>query len=245
MSFSGEFYGVVSKTIMSCEMKWNLDETSTLNGEFYFIVSYAFNSKTHRELVIVPREFYIDETHFFSLFLNTQPCHKKNPGLTDHSSAGFIAAQQQLLQPWMCAFDRHRPQESRSHLDCMSWSAGDHLKGPAKARSFVAVSTHQQASVSSTWHQGAEEDGRVRLKTSVAWLGPRRPNNAGASLNSPIFSSETLVTPHSWSILLQIQKIQEHYWRNKWACRKEEGDRVRWCGVVLSLPLTKCLNHLG
>jgi len=25
----------------------------------------------------VPREFYLDETHFFSLFLNTLPCHPK------------------------------------------------------------------------------------------------------------------------------------------------------------------------
>jgi len=26
----------------------------------------------------VPREFHLDETHFFSLFLNTQSCHRKS-----------------------------------------------------------------------------------------------------------------------------------------------------------------------
>jgi hypothetical protein len=41
------------------------------------MVSYAFNFKTQRELVIVPREFHLDETHFFSLFLNTLSCHQK------------------------------------------------------------------------------------------------------------------------------------------------------------------------
>ena len=32
---------------------------------------------TQRELVIVSREFYLDKTHFFSLFLNTLPHHQK------------------------------------------------------------------------------------------------------------------------------------------------------------------------
>jgi hypothetical protein len=48
-------------------MKWNLDETPSFNGEFHSIVSLVFNFMTHRELVIVPGEFYLDETHFFSL----------------------------------------------------------------------------------------------------------------------------------------------------------------------------------
>jgi hypothetical protein len=55
----------------------NLDEIPILNEEFYFMISQAFNSKTHRELVIVPREFHLDETHFISLFLNTPPRHQK------------------------------------------------------------------------------------------------------------------------------------------------------------------------
>jgi hypothetical protein len=40
------------------------------------MVLWVFNSKTHRELVIVPREFHLDETYFISLFLNTLSCHQ-------------------------------------------------------------------------------------------------------------------------------------------------------------------------
>jgi hypothetical protein len=32
---------------------------------------------TNKELVIVLREFHLDETYFFSLFLNTRPYHSK------------------------------------------------------------------------------------------------------------------------------------------------------------------------
>ena len=32
---------------------------------------------THKELVIVSREFHLDESHFFSLFLNAMSCHQK------------------------------------------------------------------------------------------------------------------------------------------------------------------------
>ena len=37
----------------------------------------TFNFITHIELVIVSREFHLDETYFFSLFLNTLSCHQK------------------------------------------------------------------------------------------------------------------------------------------------------------------------
>ena len=59
---------------MSYRMKWNLDETSTLNAKFHSIVLSAFNLMTHRELVIMPREFYPHKTHFISLFLNKLSC---------------------------------------------------------------------------------------------------------------------------------------------------------------------------
>jgi hypothetical protein len=38
-SLTGEFHFVVSKTNMSYRMKWNFDETPTLNEKFYYIVS--------------------------------------------------------------------------------------------------------------------------------------------------------------------------------------------------------------
>jgi hypothetical protein len=53
-------------------MKYSLSMES-----FHSMISLAFNFMTHKELVIVPREFHLDETHFFSLFLNTLSCHQK------------------------------------------------------------------------------------------------------------------------------------------------------------------------
>jgi hypothetical protein len=38
------------------------------------MVSLAFNFMTHKELIIMPK--VLDETHFFSLFLNMLLCHK-------------------------------------------------------------------------------------------------------------------------------------------------------------------------
>ena len=49
-----------------------MDETSFLNVKFHSRVSSAFNFMTHKELVIMSREFY-----FTSLFLNTLSCHRK------------------------------------------------------------------------------------------------------------------------------------------------------------------------
>jgi len=45
-----------------------MDETLTLNRKFYYMVLYTINFMTKRELVIVSREFYLHETHFFSFF---------------------------------------------------------------------------------------------------------------------------------------------------------------------------------
>jgi hypothetical protein len=44
-----------------------MDKTPTLNG---------VNFMTLRDLVIVPREFYPNETHFFSLLLKMLPHHQ-------------------------------------------------------------------------------------------------------------------------------------------------------------------------
>jgi hypothetical protein len=42
-SLNGKFHGIASKTTMSYKMKQNLDEIPTLNGDFYSMVSQAFN----------------------------------------------------------------------------------------------------------------------------------------------------------------------------------------------------------
>ena len=47
-----------------------IDETSTLNAKFHYVLLYIFNFMTNRELANLPREFYLDETNLFSLF-----CH--------------------------------------------------------------------------------------------------------------------------------------------------------------------------
>jgi len=41
------------------------------------MISKSFNFKTYRDLVTVLREFHLNETHLFSLLLNTLSCHKK------------------------------------------------------------------------------------------------------------------------------------------------------------------------
>jgi hypothetical protein len=53
-------------------MKYSLSMES-----FHSMISLAFNFMTHKELVIVPREFYLNETHFFSFFLNTLSYYQK------------------------------------------------------------------------------------------------------------------------------------------------------------------------
>ena len=45
---SREFHCVVLKIVMSYRIKKNLNKTLTLNVKFHSIVSYTFNSKTHR-----------------------------------------------------------------------------------------------------------------------------------------------------------------------------------------------------
>jgi len=51
-----------------------MDETLVFNGEFYFMVSLTFNFMTHKELVIVPKEFHPYKTSLFLKMLPHQKC---------------------------------------------------------------------------------------------------------------------------------------------------------------------------
>jgi hypothetical protein len=68
--------GVVFKTVMSYEINWSLNKATIFNEEFHFMILYAFNFKTHRELVIVPREC---TKALFSSLPNSKFFHSLSP----------------------------------------------------------------------------------------------------------------------------------------------------------------------